>query len=122
MLFTGSRLYIADNSGGYLAQCVKVSSRPHFRWAQIGDIILVTMKKIKPNRRVKKGEIYRALLLNTRRPLRRTAENLQFHQNCAVVLKKDDLVPLASRLKSVAPFELRGRGFRRILTMSSFNV
>jgi large subunit ribosomal protein L14 len=122
MVFTGTQLYVADNSGGYLAYCVKLVSRPRFRWATVGDTLLVTMKRIRPNRRVKKGELYRALLVNTRTPLRRTADSLAFHQNCVVVLKKDDVVPLASRLKATAPFELRTKGFRRILTMSSFNV
>jgi len=117
MLFTGSNAYVADNSGGYIARCVKLISRPRYRWGTVGDIFLVSLKKIRSNKKVKKGEMYRALALNVRSPLRRSGHQLSFHLNSVVLLKKDDVVPMASRVKAVTPFELRAKGFRRILTI-----
>lgn len=123
MLYTGSNVYVADNSGGYIARLIKLVSRPHYRWGVPGDVFLVTCKKIRPNRRVKKGELYRALITNARSPFRRPGgQTVTFNQNNAVILKKDDVIPLASRIRTATPLELRARGFRRILTMSAFNL
>lgn len=123
MIFTGTNLYVADNSGGLLARCIKTISRPRYRWAVAGDILLVTIKRSRPNRKVRRGEKYRLVLVNTRSTLRRSrGQHLAFRQNAGIILKKEDLVPLASRLRIASPFELRARGFRRILTMSSFNI
>lgn len=121
MIFTGSRLPIGDNSGALMVQCIKVMSRSKYRWGVLGDIILVAVKKARPGKRVRKKEKHRCLLVSTRLGTERNSEALTFASNVGVILKKDDAVPVASRVRAIVPFELR-RAFRRIVTMASLNV
>jgi large subunit ribosomal protein L14 len=121
MIFTGTNLKIADNSGALKARCIKVMSRSKYRWGTLGDIVLVSIKKIKPYKRVKKKEKLRFLVVNTKKGVFRVGQIIKFAQNSGVILKKDDPVPLASRVSLVSPFEFR-KNFRRVVIMSSVNI
>jgi len=122
MIFPHTRFYCGDNSGALILQCIKVLSISKTRWGKVGDIMLVTVKKSKPNKKVKKSEKHRALIINTKSIISRSATFLSFYSNVAVILKKDEFEPLASRISVPAPVEIRHKGFLRILTMSSFSV
>jgi large subunit ribosomal protein L14 len=121
MLFTGSRLKVGDNSGALKVACIKVMSRSKYRWAQLTDVVLISVKRIKPHKRVKKKEKLRFLLVNTKKGIKRIGQVIYFVQNGGVISKKEDPVPLASRVSLVSPFEFR-KNFRRVVTMSSVNV
>jgi large subunit ribosomal protein L14 len=122
MIFTGTNLYSGDNSGARRVQNIKIISRSKYRWGFFGDIALVTVKKARPNKRVKKSEKWRFVLINMKKNTVRLGHVLRFTLNAGVVLKKDDIVPFASRVTLNVPFELRPKGFRRILTMASINI
>ena len=96
MLFTESLLTVADNSGGVLVKCIKVpgSSRP--RSASIGDIIVVSTRKIKPKphikeaKQIKKGKVYKAIVIRTKKPkIFKDGSSIQFSANNVVILRKD---------------------------------
>jgi len=121
MIFTGTRLPVGDNSGALLVQCIKIMSKSKYRWGSLADVALVSVKRVRPAKRVKKKEKHRFLIVNTKLGVLRYSELLRFATNSGVVLKKEDAVPIASRVSLIAPFELR-RNFRRIVTMASVNV
>jgi large subunit ribosomal protein L14 len=121
MIFTGTNLKIADNSGALKVRCIKIMSRSKYRWGHLGDVALVSIKKIRPHKKVKKKEKLRFLVVNTKKGVERIGQIIRFVQNSGVVLKKDDPVPVASRISLVSPFEFR-KNFRRIVVMSSVNV
>jgi ribosomal protein L14 len=85
------------------------------------DIVLISVKKSKPLKKVKKKEKLRFLVINTKKGIKRAGQEIRFVQNAGVILKKDDPVPIASRISLVSPFEFR-RNYRRIVVMSSVNV
>lgn len=121
MIFTGTNLKIADNSGALKVRCIKVMSKSKYRWGQLTDVVLVSVKKIRPHKKVKKKEKLRFLVVNTKKGINRYGQTIKFVQNTGVILKKDDPVPLASRISLVSPFEFR-KNFRRIVVMASVNV
>jgi len=107
MLFTGSILAVGDNSGARTVRCLKVVSKSKYRWGRLGDIILAVPQRVRPHKRVRRKEKHRFLLVNTRLGLSRPGQLLAFATNAGIILKKDDAVPLASRIRLMAPFELR---------------
>jgi large subunit ribosomal protein L14 len=121
MIFTGTNLKISDNSGALMVRCIKVMSRSKYRWGRLADIVLISVKKSRPLKKVKKKEKLRFLIVNTKKSLNRIGQQVKFVQNSGVILKKDDPVPLASRISLVSPFEFR-RNYRRVVVMSSVNV
>ena len=121
MIFTGTNLKIADNSGALKVRCIKVMSRSKYRWGRLSDVVLVSIKKIRPHKKVKKKEKLRFLVINTKKGINRIGQIIKFAQNSGVVLKKEDPVPLASRISLVSPFEFR-KNFRRVVVMASVNV
>jgi len=121
MLFTGSIVAVGDNSGARTVRCLKVVSRSKYRWAQLGDVVLVVPRRLRPHKKVRRKEKHRFLLVNTRRGLQRAGQKVLFGTNAGIILKRDDAVPLASRIRLMAPFELR-RSFRRVVTMAASNL
>ena len=86
MIQTESMLEIADNSGARRVQCIKVLGGSHRRYAGIGDIIKVTVKEAIPRGRVKKGKVMNAVVVRTRKGVRRPDDSLiKFDHNAAVV-------------------------------------
>ena len=88
MIQTESMLEVADNSGARRVQCIKVLGGSHRRYAGIGDIIKVTVKEAIPRGRVKKGDVMTAVVVRTRKGVRRPDGSLiRFDENAAVLLK-----------------------------------
>ncbi len=113
-----TNLDVADNSGAKRVMCIKVLGGSHRRYAAIGDIIKVSIKDAIPRGRVKKGEVYNALVVRTRKGVRRPDGSvIRFDGNAAVILN-NNLQPLGTRIFGPVTRELRGEKFMKIISLA----
>lgn len=118
MIQMQSRLTVADNSGARELQCIKVLGGSHRRYAGIGDIIKVSVKEAMPRARVKKGDVYNALIVRTKKGVRRRDGSvLRFDSNAAVLLNTK-LEPIGTRVFGPIARELRGEKFMKIISLA----
>jgi large subunit ribosomal protein L14 len=117
MIQTESRLSVADNSGAEEVLCIKVLGGSKRRYANIGDVIKVTIKKASPRGRVKKGDVYNAVVVRTRKGVRRNDGALLKFDGNAVVLLNAKLEPVATRIFGAVARELRER-FMKIVSLA----
>ena len=118
MIQMQSVLEVADNSGARRIQCIKVLGGSKRRYAGIGDIIKVSVKEALPNSRVKKGDIYDAVVVRTRKGVRRPdGSSIRFDKNAAVLLNPA-LQPVGTRIFGPVTRELRGERFMRIISLA----
>jgi len=118
MIQMQTNLDVADNSGAKKVMCIKVLGGSHRRYAGIGDIIKVSIKDAIPRGRVKKGEVYNALVVRTRKGVRRPDGSLiRFDGNSAVILN-NNLQPLGTRIFGPVTRELRGEKFMKIISLA----
>lgn len=111
-------LQSADNSGARRLMCIKVLGGSKRRYARIGDIIKVTIKDAIPRGRVKKGEIYSAVVVRTRKGLRRPdGSAIRFDGNAAVLLN-NRLEPIGTRIFGPVTRELRTSKFMKIISLA----
>jgi len=118
MIQTESILDVADNSGARKVQCIKVLGGSHRRYAGIGDIIKVAIKEAIPRGKVKKGQVVNAVVVRTRRGVRRSDGSvIRFSVNSAVLLNASDL-PIGTRIFGPVTRELRSDKFMRIISLA----
>lgn len=118
MIQMQTSLDVADNSGAKKVMCIKVLGGSHRRYADIGDIIKVSVKDAIPRGRVKKGEVYNALVVRTRKGVRRPDGSvIRFDGNAAVILN-NQLQPLGTRIFGPVTRELRGEKFMKIISLA----
>ena len=118
MIQMQTNLSVADNSGAKRVMCIKVLGGSHRRYANIGDIIKVSIKDAIPRGRVKKGEVYNALVVRTRKGVRRSDGSLiRFDGNAAVILNAQ-LQPIGTRIFGPVTRELRGEKFMKIISLA----
>ena len=118
MIQTESYLDVADNSGARRVMCIKVLGGSHRRYASVGDIIKVTVKEAIPRGKVKKGQVMSAVVVRTKKGLRRQAGSLiQFDDNAAVLLNAS-LAPIGTRIFGPVTRELRNERFMRIISLA----
>jgi len=118
MIQTETMLEIADNSGARRVQCIKVLGGSHRRYAGIGDIIKVTVKEAIPRGRVRKGQVMDAVVVRTRKGVRRQDGSLiKFDQNAAVLLNANKQ-PIGTRIFGSVTRELRSERFMRIVSLA----
>lgn len=111
-------LNVADNSGARQVMCIKVLGGSHRRYANIGDIIKVSVKDAIPRGRVKKGEVYNAVVVRTRKGVRRTDGSLiRFDGNAAVILNNQHQ-PIGTRIFGPVTRELRSEKFMKIISLA----
>ncbi len=111
-------LDIADNSGAKRVMCIKVLGGSHRRYAGIGDIIKVSIKDAIPRGKVKKGEVYNALVVRTRKGVRRSDGSvIRFDGNAAVILNSQ-LQPIGTRIFGPVTRELRSEKFMKIISLA----
>lgn len=108
MIQTQSMLEVADNSGAKRLMCIKVLGGSHRRYAGVGDIIKVSVKDAIPRGRAKKGEIYNALVVRTRKGVRRDDGSLVKFDGNAAVLLNSKFEPIGTRIFGPVTRELRG--------------
>ena len=118
MIQTESRLEVADNTGAKEVMCIKVLGGSKRRYAGIGDVIKVTVKVAAPRGRVKKGEIYNAVVVRTAQGVRRPDGSLvKFDSNAAVLLNAK-LEPIGTRIFGPVTRELRTEKFMKIVSLA----
>jgi len=111
-------LEVADNSGARKVQCIKVLGGSHRRYASIGDVIKVSVKDAIPRGKVKKGEVYNAVVVRTAKGVRRPDGSLiRFDRNAAVLLN-NQLQPIGTRIFGPVTRELRGDRFMKIISLA----
>ena len=111
-------LNAADNSGARRIQCIKVLGGSHRRYASIGDVIKVSIKYANPHGKVKKGEVYNAVVVRTAKGIRRADGSLiRFDTNAAVLLN-NKLEPIGTRIFGPVTRELRNERFMKIISLA----
>lgn len=118
MIQMQSRMEVADNSGAREVQCIKVLGGSKRRTANIGDIVVVSVKDAIPRGRVKKGDVRRAVIVRSKFGLNRTqGEKIRFDGN-ACVLINNTKEPIGTRIFGPVTRELRGKGFMKIISLA----
>ncbi len=118
MIQMQSSLDIADNSGAKRVMCIKVLGGSHRRYAGIGDIIKVSVKDAIPRGKVKKGEVYNAVVVRTKKAIRRPdGSAIRFDGNAAVILNAN-LQPVGTRIFGPVTRELRNEKFMKIISLA----
>jgi len=118
MIQMQSMLDAADNSGARRLMCVKVLGGSRRRYARIGDIVKVTVKEAIPRGKVRKGEMYNAVVVRTRKGVRRPDGSLiRFDRNAAVLLT-NQLQPIGTRIFGPVTRELRRERFMKIVSLA----
>lgn len=118
MIQMQTELDVADNSGAQVVECIKVLGGSKRRYAHIGDIIVVSVKKAIPRGKVKKGDVYKAVVVRTRKGVRRADGSLIRFDGNAVVLLSSQLQPIGTRIFGPVTRELRGELFMKIISLA----
>ncbi len=119
MIQPRSMLKVADNSGAKILQCVNIPGGTRKRYAQLGDIIVGTVKKAEPRKLVKKHEVVKAVIIRQRKEFKRQdGSYIRFDDNAVVILGEDKL-PKGGRVFGPAPKELKDKGFDKIAMMAT---
>lgn len=118
MIQTQSYLDVADNSGARRVMCIKVLGGSKRRYARVGDLIKVTVKEAIPRGKVKKGQVMTAVVVRTRRGVRRPDGSIiRFDDNAAVLLNNQE-APIGTRIFGPVTRELRGEKFMKIISLA----
>ena len=118
MIQMQSVLDVADNTGARSVMCIKVLGGSHRRYASVGDIIKVSIKDAAPRGRVKKGDVYNAVVVRTAKGVRRPDGSLVRFDGNAAVLLNNKLEPIGTRIFGPVVRELRARGFMKIISLA----
>lgn len=118
MIQQESVLDVADNSGAKKVMCIKVLGGTRRKYASIGDIIVVAIKEAIPRARVKKGDVKKAVIVRTRKEIRRTdGSYIRFDENSAVLISEQG-EPVGTRIFGPVARELRARKFMKIISLA----
>ena len=118
MIQMQTNLDVADNSGARRVQCIKVLGGSKRMTANVGDVIVVSVKEAIPRGRVKKGSVHRAVIVRTAKEIRRPdGSAIRFDANAAVLINKQG-EPIGTRIFGPVTRELRGRGYMKIISLA----
>ena len=118
MIQMQSHMFVADNSGARKIQCIKVLGGSKRRFASIGDIVVVSIKDAIPRGKVKKGEVFKAVIVRTKKDFNRPdGTSIRFDKNAAVLLDKQE-EPIATRIFRPVTRELRTKKFMKIISLA----
>lgn len=118
MIQTQSYLEVADNSGARRVMCIKVLGGSKRRYARVGDLIKVSVKEAIPRGKVKKGQVMTAVVVRTRKGVRRPdGSMIKFDDNAAVLLNAQQ-APIGTRIFGPVTRELRGEKFMKIISLA----
>lgn len=120
MLQPQTLVTIADNTGGKIGRVFKVPGGSKRRYAQIGDIVILSVQTAEPRKLVKKKEILQAVVVRQKKAFRRKdGSYIRFDDNAVVILEKDKKDPKAGRVFGPMPRELAERGYQKIISLAS---
>ena len=118
MIQMQTNLDVADNSGARRVQCIKVLGGSKRRTASVGDVIVISVKEAIPRGRVKKGELHRAVIVRTKKEIRRgDGSSIRFDSNAAVLISPQG-EPVGTRIFGPVTRELRSRKFMKIISLA----
>jgi large subunit ribosomal protein L14 len=115
MIQLNSNVSVIDNTGAKIARCIKVLNKS---CASVGDIIVVSIRKVVPNKKVKAGEVHKALVVYTKKYTKRSNGSLLRLGKNAVVLLTAKGLPQATRILGSVPRELRAKEFSKVLSIA----
>jgi len=119
MIQMQSNLDVADNSGAKRVQCIKVLGGSKRRTASVGDVIVVSVKEAQPRAKVKKGDVHRAVIVRTKKDVRRPDGSvIRFDSNAVVIIDKD-ANPRGTRIFGAVARELREKRFMKIVSLAN---
>ncbi|MFZ5564724.1 MAG: 50S ribosomal protein L14 [Thermodesulfobacteriota bacterium] len=118
MIQTETRLKVADNSGAKIVYCIKVLGGSRRRYATLGDVIVVSVKEALPNSKVKKGDVLKAVIVRTKKGVKRPdGSYIRFDENSAVLLSGSN-EPVGTRIFGPVARELRAKRFMKIISLA----
>jgi len=118
MIQQQSVLEVADNSGAKKVMCIRVLGGHHRRYARIGDKIVVSVKEAEPNTNIKKGSVAKAVVVRTKKAMRRPdGSYIRFDQNAAVLINAEG-DPIGTRIFGPVARELRWKEFMKIVSLA----
>ncbi len=118
MIQQESRLNVCDNSGAKEILCIRVLGGTRRRYARVGDVIVATVKDANPSGGVKKKSVIRAVVVRTKKNIKRKdGSTIKFDDNAAVVIDEDKQ-PKATRIFGPVPRELRDQGYSKIISLA----
>ncbi len=119
MIQPRSIVKIADNSGAKIGRIFKVLGSSKKRYAEIGDIVVLSVQKAEPRKAVKKKDVLQAVVVRQRKPFRRNdGSYIRFDENAVVIIEKGKKDPLAGRVFGPMPRELAESGFQKISSLA----
>ena len=119
MIQVESKIKVADNSGAKTVLCIRVLGGYKKRYARVGDIITVTVKEATPHAPIKKGDVLRAVIVRTKKEIRREdGTYLRFNENACVIVDKEKKEPKATRIFGPVAREVRRAGFFKIASLA----
>lgn len=119
MLQTQSIVTITDNTGAKVGRIFKVIGSSKKRYAEIGDIVVLSVQKAEPRKQVKKKDVLRAVVVRQKKPFRRKdGSYIRFDENSVVIIDKDKKEPIANRVFGPVPRELGEMGFQKIISLA----
>ena len=114
-----SRLKVADNSGAREVMCIRVLKGSQPRYGGVGDVIVASVKVATPNMPVKKGDVIKAVIVRTKRSVRRQdGSTLRFDDNACVVINPQSMEPRGTRIFGPVARELRDHNFMKIVSLA----
>jgi large subunit ribosomal protein L14 len=118
MIQSQTRLTVADNSGARVLYCIKVLGGSRRRYASVGDIVVVSVKEALPNAKVKKGDVLKAVVVRTKKEIRRPDGSfIRFDDNSAVLVNASR-EPIGTRIFGPVARELRAKRFMKIISLA----
>ncbi len=119
MIQPRSIVQIADNSGAKIGRIFKVLGSSKKRYAEIGELVILSVQKAEPRKTVKKKDVLRAVVVRQKKPLRRKdGSYIRFDENAVVILEKEKNEPLAGRVFGPIPREIAELGFQKIASLA----
>jgi large subunit ribosomal protein L14 len=120
MIQTETKLKVTDNTGAKMIKCFHVLGGTRKRFAQIGDIIVASVKDAEPRRTVKKHDVVRAVIVRQKKNFRRkNGSYIRFDENAAVILEGKTKEPKGNRITGPLPREIKEKGFIKIASLAT---
>jgi large subunit ribosomal protein L14 len=119
MIQTESKIKVADNSGARVVQCIRVLGGYKKRYARVGEVVIVAVKQATPHTAIKKGDVVKAVIVRTKKEIRRKdGTYLRFDENACVIVDKEKKEPKATRIFGPIAREVRRAGYFKIASLA----